>query len=152
MRSFVFTCCLFVCLLVCLIVYCRGRPSGQENQDSSSSSDLPNNGPAILHQVKTVNDWEKFCGKQFKGICAIAFMGSPEGVDSADTAAIEVYKSAIAKVTSSSIYNFLWIDASCQVSLAELFEVTGGATPALVVYSPFKERSAKFVGKFTQVI
>lgn len=78
-------------------------------------------------------------------------MGSPEGVDPTDAAAIQVYKSAIEKVSSSSIYNFLWIDASCQVALAELFEVTGGATPAVVVYSPLKERYAKFIGKFSQV-
>lgn len=132
----------------------RARSESSSEGESTSSSTSPQSdvrkGPAVVKHVKTTQEWESLCGSQFKGICAVAFMGSPEGMDTADTASVALFQQAVEKVSSSSVYNFLWIDASCQVKLAELFEVTGGSTPALAVYSPLKNRYAKFVGRFDQ--
>jgi hypothetical protein len=125
--------------------------STENGGSSSSTPDLPKE-PAVVKHVKTTEQWEALCGSQFKGLCAIAFMGAPEGADPADVASVAKFQAAVDQLSSSSAYNFLWIDASCQVSLAEQLEVTGGATPALVVYSPLKNRFAKYVGKFAQVL
>ncbi|CAE7356299.1 unnamed protein product [Symbiodinium microadriaticum] len=107
-------------------------------------------GPAILSEVSSADDWQKYCGDGFKGICAVGFMGAPAGVDPADAEAISVFQAAIDSMDLTSAYNFVWVDASCQTKLAEAFEVTGGATPALVVYSPLKNRFAKYVGSYAK--
>jgi hypothetical protein len=117
----------------------------------SQSTDLPPSEAAVVKHTKTSEEWEALCGSQFKGLCAVAFMGAPEGVDPADAASIATFQGAVDQLSSAAAFNFLWVDASCQVSLAEGLEVTGGATPALVVYSPLKNRFAKYIGKFAQV-
>jgi hypothetical protein len=127
-----------------------GSTENGDSSSSSSTSDHPKE-PAVVKHVKTTEQWEALCGSQFKGLCAIAFMGAPEGADPDDAASVAKFQAAVDQLSSSSLYNFVWVDASCQVSLAEQLEVTGGATPALVVYSPLKNRFAKYVGKFAQV-
>ena len=125
----------------------RAEPRGPSSADIGGMK----GGPAELTEVSSEEDWQKFCGDGFKGLCAIAFMGSPAGADPADSEALSVFKGAIEAMELTAIYHFIWIDASCQTKLAETFEVTGGATPALAVYSPLKNRFAKYVGSYAKV-
>jgi hypothetical protein len=118
---------------------------------SSQSTDLPPSEVPVVKHTKTPEEWEALCGSQFKGLCAVAFMGAPEGADPADAASIAIFQGAVDQLSSSAAFNFLWVDASCQVNLAEGLDITGGATPALVVYSPLKNRYAKYIGRFAQV-
>jgi hypothetical protein len=132
----------------------RGGDSARNTQQSagpSAPSFAKRDGPAILTEITSSDDWEKYCGDDFKGICAVGFMGAPKGVDSEDARNLDLFQAAIDSMDLNAVYNFVWVDASCQTKLAELFEVSGGATPALAVYSPLKGRYAKYVGSFDKV-
>lgn len=128
------------------------RGGDSSRTQPQSRPDISNRkGPVELVSVTSADEWEKMCGETFKGICAIAFMGAPEGVDPADAANLEQMQKAMDAMDLTSAYNFVWVDASCQTKLAELFDVSGGSTPALAVYSPLKNRFAKYIGSFSKV-
>lgn len=127
-----------------------GAPSSSSEQPDRSTSASSSAPPASLATVTTRAEWDALCGETFKGFCAIAFTGAPRGADASDDAALQIFQAAMKDMTRSSLFNFVTVDASCQTSLAAGFDVTGGSTPALAVYSPLKNRSAKFIGSFSQ--
>lgn len=130
----------------------RGDSSQKAQSAGSANPNIAKrDGPAVLTEISSADDWEKLCGDTFKGICAIGFMGAPKGVDPEDANNLALFQTAIDSMDLNAAYNFVWVDASCQTALAEVFEVSGGATPALAVYSPLKGRYAKYVGSFDKV-
>lgn len=121
-----------------------GVSPSQHTQQSSDTNMPARNKPVELIKIQSTVEWETMCGESFRGICAVAFVDSPHD------SALDVFQAAMKDMSLSSAFNFVWVDASCQVTLAEAFEVSGGGTPALAVYSPLKNRFARFIGSFTE--
>lgn len=118
------------------------------------ADNVPDMGPSVLTHVTSQEQWEQQCGPDFKGICAVGFVGAPElssgEYDASSVLIFETLMNSLSHHMKAS-FHFVWMDVACQAELAASFDLTPDTSPGLVMYSPLKKRYATYVGNFKQV-
>ena len=120
-----------------------------ENTDSVEDTNSPSSNVEINH-IETEDEWDKVCGVGFKGICAISFMNGN------DTSVAEDFKSRFLSMAKSigssyaSAFKFISINAVCQITFADSFDVQETKLPTVVAYSPSKDRYAQLKSSFSE--
>lgn len=92
--------------------------------------------------VETPAHWDANCASSFRGICAVALLSKNSDEEK------RVFESVAKEIGKSGAFRFVTIDAMCQRSFAEKFDVYEGNLPTVVAYSAAKNRYATFRGGF----
>ena len=93
-----------------------------------------------LHSIDTEVSWKEFCGGDFRGLCAILFVNGKDSTSEATSSKFTDIAGALG--ANAAAFRFMVIDAACQPSFADVFDVQDGKLPTVVAYSPSKDRYA----------
>eukprot|EP01103_Thecamoeba_quadrilineata_P002305 TRINITY_DN12281_c0_g1_i1.p1 TRINITY_DN12281_c0_g1~~TRINITY_DN12281_c0_g1_i1.p1 ORF type:complete len:402 (-),score=85.36 TRINITY_DN12281_c0_g1_i1:45-1226(-) len=101
-------------------------------------------GPAVIHEVKSQEDFEANCLTK-TGTCFLAFF-SKDPEDAADLQRHTEILQTVANKYKNTFY-YLSFDGPNNYDLVESFQMTSGF-PALVLYKPSKSAYVPFIGSF----
>jgi len=101
-----------------------------------------------LMQV-TKDNWPESCPPGLANLCVIAFVDGGLGEEAVEEA-LGPIRQVLAKESqdSSSPFVFSWVDATCDPDFSASLDVDLAMLPAVVLYSPKKQRSARHVGTY----
>merc|ERR1711991_1091345 len=80
-------------------------------------------------------------GTDFRGICAIAFLNGNE-TDAAEELTDRFEKMARGIGKNAAAFKFITVNAICQSSFADQFDIQDGKLPTVTAFSPSKQRYA----------
>merc|ERR1719502_1402990 len=112
---------------------------GQFNDEGMDETS--ENRDVTVEEVTSEDEWSEHCSTQFRGICAIAFLNGNE-TDTAEELTDRFEKMARGIGKNAAAFKFLTVNAICQSSFADQFDVQDGKLPTVTAYSPSKQRYA----------
>jgi len=112
---------------------------GQFNDEGMDETS--ENRDVTVEEVTSEDEWSEHCSTQFRGICAIAFINGNE-TDAAEELTDRFEKMARGIGKNAAAFKFLTVNAICQSSFADQFDVQDGKLPTVTAYSPSKQRYA----------
>lgn len=109
--------------------------------DSQDMEDAGENANVSVEEVTTEDEWNQHCSTDFRGICAIAFLNGNETDTAEDlTDRFEMMARGIGK--NAAAFKFITVNAVCQSSFADQFDIQDGKLPTVTAFSPSKQRYA----------
>lgn len=112
-----------------------------ETSSTSGSVDID------IAEVESEEEWNTACGSDFRGICAIAFFNGNDTAIAKDLSN-KFLNAAKGIGKNAAAFKFITINAICQTSFADTFDVQEGKLPTIVAYSPSKDRYALLKSSF----
>ena len=109
--------------------------------DNENIVDVGETSDVSVEEVTTENEWNEHCSTNFRGICAIAFLNGNE-TDTAEDLTDKFEKMARSIGKNAAAFKFLTVNAICQSSFADQFDVQDGKLPTVTAFSPSKQRYA----------
>jgi hypothetical protein len=108
----------------------------------SKESDQPSISKAqvVLNSIETEANWKESCSVDFRGLCAILFVNGND--TSAEATSVTFSNIAGNLGANAAAFQFMIVDAVCQTSFADVFDVQESKLPTVVAYSPSKDRYA----------
>lgn len=115
----------------------HGDPFGISRESDQSSV---GRAQIVLHSIESEANWKESCGNDFRGLCAILFVN---GNDSSAEATSATFSEIAGNLgANAAAFKFMVVDAVCQPSFADVFDVQDNKLPTVVAYSPSKDRYA----------